>query len=212
MEKKMEKKMKKKKVFLNKHHIKNKNFQRKKHKYFTDKKFLRKFKKIKQLNETKTEIVKTDPIKNFFFTPTTEGDIKEQEQNEESEIKISNKLENFDSKNGDNKSDEEPDEEEDEQDEKEEDEDGERNIKSRYNNIKKKGGKTDIYRKELSLIEKNKQGQLSKEEKEELFLKKKQEKDEKKKIRFQKFKRLNQKTKKGQPVMKNLIKHLIKKI
>ncbi|CXJ22778.1 conserved Plasmodium protein, unknown function [Plasmodium berghei] len=190
----------KKKVFLNKHHIKNKNFQRKKQKYFTDKKFLRKFKKIKELNETKTEIVKTDPIKNFFFTPITEGDIKEQEQNENSErnayrrVKTSNKLESCD-----NKSDEE-------------DENDERNINSKYNNIKKKGGKTDIYRKELSLIEQNKQGQLSKEEKEALFLKKKQEKDEKKKIRFQKFKRLNQKTKKGQPVMKNLIKHLIKKI
>ncbi|CAD2113950.1 conserved Plasmodium protein, unknown function [Plasmodium vinckei] len=190
--------MKKKNVFLNKHHIKNKNFQRKKQKYFTDKKFLRKFKKIKELNEPQTEIVKSDPIKNFFFTPTTEADKKEENTNEddnndtsinnEREIKASDNLEGLDSESDD------------------------QNVSSKYNNTKKKGAKTDIYRKELSLVEKNKQGQLSKEEKEELFLKKKQEKDEKKKIRFQKFKRLNQKTKKGQPVMKNLINHLIKKI
>ncbi|SPJ11452.1 conserved Plasmodium protein, unknown function [Plasmodium sp. DRC-Itaito] len=266
---------------INKNLLKNKSYVRKKKKYFTDQKFLRKFKKSRHPNGDTVKVEKIDPIKNFFFTPshiTQEG----KDENEENIINPyeKKKKKNYkdykkvghDKLNGgnisdnnisdDNISDDNINDDNINRDNINDDNINDDNINNgninngninngninngntnngnTYNgntknenindnniydergknkkqmigfNNTKKGGKKSVYSKEI------KYSKLKKSEK-EAYMKQKQimieenEKERKKKklLRLEKFKKLTKKTKKGQPVMKNIINHLIKKI
>ncbi|CRH02676.1 conserved Plasmodium protein, unknown function [Plasmodium relictum] len=216
--------MKKKHYFKNKNYIKNKSYLRKKKKYYTDQKFLRKYKKSINKNEKKVEITESDPIKNFFFTPIKEENIrKDESEKKEKKYKAicdlnSEKNNNLNKKNV-------------EKDNSDENYNNSLNLKESdkhctYNNEKqnekkkiiignimktKKKGST--YSKEInySLIKKREK-EIYLREKEAALLENEKEKRKKKLIRIQKFKKLNKKTKKGQPVMSNIIKHLLEKI
>ncbi|CAA9991043.1 conserved Plasmodium protein, unknown function [Plasmodium knowlesi strain H] len=234
--------MKKRNLFSNKNrHIKNKNYLRKKNKYFTDQKFLRKFKKFAKSDEPKKELVRSDPIKNFFFTPnhanqdahageenTEEGkeeeqgtDIKsangddiQEDQREDSPIitkhnnGITHSLRGNKTKGSATKKKNSPDESQ--QHPKNDSEDETQTEHQRKNHGRH--GKS-VYSKEINIVSmKRKERELYLKEKEAAIQKSEQEKKKKKMIRIKKFKKLNKKTKKGQPVMKNLINHLLKKI
>ncbi|SBT80931.1 conserved Plasmodium protein, unknown function [Plasmodium malariae] len=205
--------MKKKILFQSKRYTKNKNYLRKKRKYYNDQKFLRKYKKKIQPNETKTELVNSDPIKNFFFTPSAvehkQEKVKEEQKEKEMEephelleeqiAESQNKTRSYGS--------------------------GNKKTEWAYNNkeiillgqqkhnMKQKTKKKSAYIKELNITEmKKKEKELSVKEKEAAILKSEKERTQKKLMRFQKFIKLNQKTSRGQPVMKNIISHLLKKI
>ncbi|ETW17635.1 hypothetical protein PFFVO_03517, partial [Plasmodium falciparum Vietnam Oak-Knoll (FVO)] len=81
---------------INKNLLKNKSYVKKKKKYFTDQKFLRKFKKSRQPNEDTVKVEKIDPIKNFFFTP---NHITQEEGKDKNEEKIINSYEKKKKKN-----------------------------------------------------------------------------------------------------------------
>ncbi|SBS88576.1 conserved Plasmodium protein, unknown function [Plasmodium ovale] len=212
--------MKKKNLFLNKKHIKNKNFLRKKKKYFTDQKFLRKYKKSIQTNEAQTELVKSDPIKNFFFTPVKDAIREEKAETEANHTNETTEYYNKahhthsnDNSRGGNSEDDARGVEEKKQGREFNrcsSGDGETTVPGIH--MRKKGKKLSIYSKEISLLSRKHEGVLSPQEKQAIFLQKEKERNEKKLIRYKKFKKLNQKTKRGQPIMKNIINHLLKKI
>ncbi|EUD69106.1 hypothetical protein C922_00798 [Plasmodium inui San Antonio 1] len=234
--------MKKRSLFSsNNRHIKNKNYLRKKNKYFTDQKFLRKFKKFAKSDEPKKEIVRTDPIKDFFFTPerahrdaqpgenTQEGEEEEQgpdrepthggddsqdDQREEDSPIITNRnnsgihpLRGKKGKGSGTKRNTPAASQERPKDKGEED-----TQTQHYKNKHGKHGKS-VYSKEINIVSlKKKERELYLKEKEAAIQKSEQERKKKKMIRIKKFKKLNKKTKRGQPIMKNLINHLLKKI
>ncbi|ETW35466.1 hypothetical protein PFTANZ_03884 [Plasmodium falciparum Tanzania (2000708)] len=261
----------------------------KKKKYFTDQKFLRKFKKSRQPNEDTVKVEKIDPIKNFFFTP---NHITQEEGKDKNEEKIINSYEkkkkknykdykkvghdqlnggnisddniisgddiNDDNISGDNINDDNISDDniisgDDINDDNisgdninddnisgdninddnisgdniNDDNINDDNIKDNniynekrenkkqmigFNNTEKKKKKS-VYSKEI------KYSKLKESEKES-YMKQKQimieenekERQKKKLLRLEKFKKLTKKTKKGQPVMKNIINHLMKKI
>ncbi|SOV23798.1 conserved Plasmodium protein, unknown function [Plasmodium sp. DRC-Itaito] len=236
---------------INRNLLKNKSYVRKKKKYFTDQKFLRKFKKSRQPIGDTAKVEKIDPIKNFFFTPSHVT----QEGKDENEEKIINPYENKKKKNykdykkmghdkfnggninddninddnisDDNINDDNINDDNISDDNINDDNMNDENINDNniydekrenkkqmigFNNTKKRKKKS-VYSKEI------KYSKLKESEKES-YMKQKQimieenEKERKKKklLRLEKFKKLTKKTKKGQPVMKNIINHLIKKI
>ncbi|KMZ84507.1 hypothetical protein PVBG_00287 [Plasmodium vivax Brazil I] len=202
--------MKKRSLFSSKNrHIKNKNYLRKKNKYFTDQKFLRKFKKLAKSDEPKKELVRSDPIKDFFFTPERAHRDAQQGENTEEGKETAPQV------------DTEPAHGENSQDDQREDSpvstkrknSGEGETKTEQH--KKNHGKhvKSVYSKEINIVSlKRKERELYVKEKEAAMQKSEQEKKKKKMIRIKKFKKLNKKTKRGQPIMKNLINHLLKKI
>ncbi|VWU50584.1 rRNA-processing protein, putative [Hepatocystis sp. ex Piliocolobus tephrosceles] len=233
-------KEKKKKIFFNKKNIKNKNLLRKKQKFITDQKFLRKYKKeFKNNGEKYVEVTRADPIENFFFTPTG-GETKEESDNkanyEGNENEKSKKTGNIDTTLGVVENDKSF-EKRDKSNSSYKNSNTNMNTNTNSNDVsftdvkqynnsqtnklivgfnhpgKKKGKKKSVYTKELNLMEdKKNRDKIAKVEKEAIFLKSEKEKKEKRSIRFKKFKALNKKTKSGQPLMKNVIKHLLQKI
>ncbi|GAW83630.1 hypothetical protein, conserved [Plasmodium gonderi] len=233
--------MKKKKNLFsnNKHHIKNKNYLRKKNKYYKDQKFLRKFKKSIQNDEPKKDLFRSDPIKNFFFTPVNEAhqndehDADEEEvgdadqdaglasgaerQDDQTEHTPSSKKPHNSTKQTyirgkrkkpiqENKKNTTISKEYDKEDSCEN-----KTLIGHYKNKDKQ--KKSIYSKEIKITSlKKKERELFMKEREAEILKNEQDKKKKKLLRIKKFKKLNKKTKKGQPVMKNIINHLLKKI
>ncbi|ANQ11130.1 Uncharacterized protein PCOAH_00054290 [Plasmodium coatneyi] len=232
--------MKKRTLFSSKNrHIKNKNYLRKKNKYFTDQKFLRKFKKFAKSDEPKKELVRSDPIKDFFFTPervhadgqpgkktvegkeegdetdieTANGDHSQEDQREDSPIITdrnnngTHPLRGNKTKGSATKKKNTPAS----QERPEGSSEDETQTEHQRNNHGKHG--KSVYSKEINIVSmKRKQRELYLKEKEAAIQKSEQEKKQKKMIRIKKFKKLNRKTKKGQPIMKNLINHLLKKI
>lgn len=253
--------------FLRKSFVKKKRFEKIRTQFYTDDKFLRKYKRSKEKGYIDTgeyNVTTTDPIENFFYAPKSvkeenekAEEIKcesEEELEEKSERKKKRKekdkttIEKKEHTHGFVKENERTtdikklsiasssnsnkclsvnqDKEEKEETEKDNTSVRDNNNISKEESVRKEENGLNIfdayvrplkkkspYSKQLSYaMAKKEELEKARQEKREMFSKWDAERKEKRILKYKKYKKLSRKTKKGQPIMDNIVRHLLEKI
>lgn len=253
--------------FLRKSFVKKKRFEKLRTQFYTDDKFLRKYKRSKKkgyIDAGEYNVANTDPIENFFYAPKsikeenekaeemkceskeeleekrerkkkrkekdastiekkehTRGLVKESEMTtgvEETVIASSSNSNKCFSANEDERNKDET--------EKDNTSVSDNNSISKEKAVRKEENGLNIfdayvrplkkkspYSKQLTYaMAKKAEFEKARKEKQEMFSKWDAERKEKRILKYKKYKKLSRKTKKGQPIMDNIVKHLLEKI